>query len=466
MFGQALARVVCGTALLALGACGVVYISPDVSVGGTDLKVEVVPMTYESTAAANLTPYIPARLPLGFQPGAVQAAAAKAAIGQPRLAALPSPPTRTRPRPGFIPDNLPPIDPPRPYRIGVADVLLLSVNTTGAGLEALPGLITAQSKRQGFVVQDDGAIAIPDAGRVRVAGMLLQDAEAEIRQTLVSAGIDPSFSLEVAEFNSQRISVGGEVRQPTLVPITLKPVYLHEAISAAGGLAVSDPDVAKIQLFRAGQTYQIGMKRFLSDAGLRQVVLRDGDSIYVSSEFREEAARAAFQEQLALRQSQQAQTDFALRARQIVTQQEQNQLERLKQEREIFRERMELGAVKRDYAYVAGEVVVPRQVPLPFEQKANLADILFQERGLNINFADYSEIYVLRSPTNPEEFGSVTAYHLDAENAANLVLANAFEIHSGDVVFVSEQPITAWNRLVSQALPQLFVSAAGVASGL
>ena len=57
-------------ALLALPGCGVIYTAPSVSDGvpfgtaiGTNYDVEVVALTYESAAVANLETYIPARLP-------------------------------------------------------------------------------------------------------------------------------------------------------------------------------------------------------------------------------------------------------------------------------------------------------------------------------------------------------------------------------------------------------------------
>ena len=457
-------------ALMGLGGCGVIYISPSVSEGGVfgsvvdDLDVSVIPLTFESTAAANLTPYVPARLPLGLQPEAYKDAAAASVPRASRLAALPAPPTQPNRRPGFIPDNIPPAEAPRAYEIGIADVLLLSVNSAGASIEQLPGLISAQSKRQGFVVQDDGAIAIPDAGRVRVAGLTMQDAEAAIFQALVSSGIDPSFSLEIAEFNSQRVSVGGRVSNPLLVPITLKPLFLHEAIDSAGGLQVTDGRVSKIQLFRDGQTFQVSVSRFQSDPAIRQISLRDGDSVFVVSDFEEERARARFQEQIQLRQQQQAEQQSLLTNSQIQAQIAGNRINRLNAEREAFLDRVELGAVKRDYAYLAGEVVIPQRVELPFENKAVLADVLFNNRGLNINFADYSEIYVLRRSTNPAELSLVTAYHLDAENAVNLSLSATFEMHGGDIVFVAEQPVTAWNRMLTQVFPSLLSSGLNLAS--
>ena len=454
-----------------IAACSTIYTSPTVSDGsvfgdsGTDLKVNIVRLTFESTTKANMDPYIPARLPLGFQPEA-----ANKIVGErfvvPQLGALPSVPSRPNARPGFIPDNLPPFTPARPYQIGIADVLLLSADTGSATLEQLPALISSQSKRQGFVVQDDGAIAIPDAGRVRVAGLTMQDAEAVIFQALVSAGIDPSFTFEISEFNSQRVSVAGEVRSPALVPISLKPLYLHEAISSAGGASVADVRVAKIQLFRGGNTFQISMQRFLRDPAIRQILLQDGDAIYLTSDFNVERARAQFNELVQLRRAESERIRFQLDALAAEVQARQVELSRQNAEREIFRQRLELGAVRRDYAYVTGEAVEQKQYALPFESKAVLADVLFTNRGINANFADYGEIYVLRRSTNPEEAGLVHAFHLDATNAVNLTLAQMFEVHAGDVVFITEQPVTAWNRAFSQTLPTLLLSAANIATGL
>ena len=458
-------------AIAAVAGCGVVYTSPSVMDGSTmgqpsstDYDVEVVRLTDETARAANLLPYVPPRLPLAFQPGAASRTVQASRAMQPDLMPLPEPSFLPEQRPGVIPDRLPPQAAPEPYRIGPADVVLLSVNAT-ATLDQLPGLITAQAKRQGYVVQDDGAIAIPDAGRVRIGGMTIQEAEAEVFRALVAAGIDPSFSLEVAEFNSQRVSVGGQVAVPQLVPITLKPLYLHEAIQASGGLRLPEPSVGKIQMFRDGEVYQISAERFLSDPAARRIVLRDGDSIHVADEYREDAAAVRFDQQVTLRQQQIQQTQFALQSANLSAELQQQELDRLEAERRLFMDRAALGAVERSYAYVTGEVRRAQRVELPFERNASLADVLFEKdvQGIDIATADMSEIYVIRGASDPRLAGKLTAYHLDAENAVNLAAATRFEMHPNDVIFVAEQPITAWNRVISQILPQIFLQAANIA---
>lgn len=440
-------------ALLALAGCGVIYTVPSVHDGfpfgtayGTDFDVRVVRLSHETAAAANLEPYVPPRLPLAFQPEAVAAMAEF----DPGASALPAPTARRITRPAVLRDRLPPPAPSEPYRIGVADVLLLAIREP-ATLEELPGLIASQARRQGYVVQDDGSIAIPDAGRIRVAGLTMQDAEAAIFEALVAAGIDPAFSLEIAEFNSQRVSVGGLVGRPTLAPITLKPLHLHEAIQLAGGIAADDPSVTTIELSRGGNIYQITLARYLGDPVAQRIRLRDGDSIHVGTEYRETEAQRYFEQQLTLRSAR-----SQMLAEQLTLRSTHSQM--LLDQRALFNERLALGAVERPYAYRAGEVRRPGRFALPFEGSANLADVLFDEGAMDINFADYGAIYVLRPAGDPTQFGGLTAYHLNAENAVNLAVATQFEIRPNDVVFVSEQPVTSWNRAISQILPQLFVT--------
>ena len=438
-------------ALLALSGCGLIYTVPSVHDGepfatdyGTDFDVRVVRLSHETAAAANLEPYVPPRLPLAFQPDAV--------VSMSEIESeLPELPAAVRRGTGgrAVATRLPPQGEPQPYRIGVADLLLLSVQEPAATLEELPGLISAQAKRQGYVVQDDGAINIPDAGRVRVAGLTLRDAEAAIFETLVNAGIDPSFSLEIAEFNSQRVSVGGLVGAPQLVPITLKTLHLDEALQLAGGARIPEPETTVIRLFRDGTTYQIPAERYLEDRSVQNTILRDGDSVFVTTTSSETPLALQYQSSL-LGLHQQRRSNL-LQERELARQE-------LVDRRQLFRDRVELGAVEQPYAYRAGEVRQPGRVALPFERSFNLADVLFEQGGMRIENADYAEIYVLRPATEPEQYGALTAYHLNAENAANLAVATQFEIRPNDVVFVAEQPVTSWNRAISQILPQLLLS--------
>jgi polysaccharide export outer membrane protein len=511
-------------AVMSLAGCGVIYTSPDVYESGSipgfssraDADVQVIPLTFETALAANLDEYVPARLPDSFRP-APSPTPPSVSPGDTRMPDLPDPgvaavepgqradgalpPAATeRERPaGPLAVDLPPTAEPQPYRIGVSDVLLLSTNTAGATLEDVPSLITAQSARQGYIVQDDGAIAIPDVGRVQVAGRTLEEAEAEIFQALVEQRLDPSFSLEIAEFNSQRVSIGGAVRQPLLQPISLKPLYLSEAIQVAGGVAAQDLDHAVVRLFRNGQVYQAPVREIFSADRLNDVLLRDGDAVFLDTSYDLSQARAYFEEQLRLRQAELAEREFEFRQRQaqidevrfgLTLAQYELQKAQLRQQlaqmrlsasnfelarntdrrqaaadaRQIFRARMELGAIDLDYAYLTGEVRRPMRMALPFETNASMADLLLSSGGIDINFGDYSAIYLIRRSAILDGIGQVRAYKLDASNAANLSAASIIELRPNDVVFVTEQPVTAWGRLITQLTPQLLSQSAALAN--
>ncbi|MBL4629174.1 MAG: hypothetical protein JKY00_14285 [Roseicyclus sp.] len=55
----------------------------------------------------------------------------------------------------------------------------------------------------------------------------------------------------------------------------------------------------------------------------------------------------------------------------------------------------------------------------------------------------------------PTYLSGVIAYRLDGSNVANLVLATRLELRPGDVVFVAEQPVTRWNRVIDQITPSI-----------
>jgi polysaccharide export outer membrane protein len=65
---------------------------------------------------------------------------------------------------------------------------------------------------------------------------------------------------------------------------------------------------------------------------------------------------------------------------------------------------------------------------------------------------------VLRGSDDPMEFDSLTAWQLNTKNAAALTLATRFELRPNDIIFVAEQPVTKWNRVINQITPSLITS--------
>lgn len=437
--------------LFALTGCSAVYVSPKVDL--RDENVRVVSLTSETVSAANSTPYTPKQLPAVFFQNAGGASQVRGA------GALPQASLERPNRPNVLQLRVPPQVPAGPYRIGVGDVLLLATKSSTSSVEELSGLLAAQNSRQGYTVQDDGAIAVPDVGRIEVANLTLEEAEAQLFQSLVQSQIDPTFSLEIAEFNSKRVSLGGAVAKPAVVPITLTALFLDEALSSVGGIQTDDIDFASIRIYRDGVLYQIPVTSYLARPELQKVRLVAGDSVFVDTAYELDRAQAYFAEQIRLAEFRQSNRALALS--ELNTEVGLHRAA-LNEERANFQSRIDLDAVNRDYVYLTGEVAQPGRFAMPFGRQATLADALYSNGGFSSQTADPSQIYVLRGSSDPAEEGKVMAWHLNAKNAANMIIATRMQMHPNDVVFIAEQPITRWNRAFQQIFPTLISTGAAI----
>jgi polysaccharide export outer membrane protein len=438
-------------AFTVLAGCGSAYISPTVEeveqATADTAQVKVVALTVAIARQANRSGYTPRSIPAAFS----HIAQMPVTQGTGALPDQALDPQRRPPTPELI---VPPALPETPYRIGVADVLILATPSSTTSVEQLTGLLAAQSKRQGYTVQSDGAIAIPDVGRANIAGLTLEEAEAEIFQLLVQNQLNPTFSLEISEFRSQSVAVGGAVRNPGLLPVSLKSLKLEQALLLSGGVSAPDIDYATVRLYRDGKLYQIPLKNLFSSTKLKRIRLKDGDSVFVDTDYDLAKAQAYFQEQitlLGLRSAArtnaltQLNTEFSIRQAQAA------------EARENFTARVQLGALQRDYVYLTGEIAKQGRFPLPFESKATLADALFSQQGFATREGNPRQIYLIRSN---EAGDSITAYQLNAQNIAHITVATRMELRPNDIIFVAEQPVTKWNRAISQIGPSLITAGA------
>lgn len=441
--------VVCLT--VSLTGCGSIYNSPAVTAGvDGNTNVQVVPITAESVIQANSSEYTPRSLPAVFG----QTAGAGSLPRGTQL--LPSGTMPEEKRPGEIEIRLPPPVDPGPYRIGIGDVVLLATSGTGNSPAENSGPLTVQGSRQSYTVRDDGSIAVPNVGRIKIAGKTVDQAEAELFQRLVQSQFDPTYGLEVTEFNAHRVSIGGAVAKPTVVAIKLTPVFLDEVLAAAGGISVTDPDFASIRLFRDGTLYQIPLKELYSNPELLRTRLVQGDSVFVDTEYDLDRAQSYFKQQIMLDDARRETREVALK--ELYTEVSLRRAN-LGEARSNFIARSDFDAEVRDYVYLTGEVKTQMRFALPFEQPASLADALYGAGdGVLVRTGDISEIYVMRGPENPRGSGAVTAWRLDARNAANLTLATRFELRPDDIIFVAEQPVTRWNRVIQQITPSLLTT--------
>lgn len=85
-------------------------------------------------------------------------------------------------------------------------------------------------------VDQTGEISVPFLGRVRVIGRNLGEVEMEIREGLKMKTADPQVVVTISERRGgDLVSVAGDVKAPTRVPVSLAGTKLVDAIASAGG---------------------------------------------------------------------------------------------------------------------------------------------------------------------------------------------------------------------------------------
>jgi polysaccharide export outer membrane protein len=109
--------------------------------------------------------------------------------------------------------------------------------------------------------------------------------------------------------------------------------------------------------------------------------------------------------------------------------------------------------------FLMGEIRNPSSVEI-INGHLTLAAALGEAGGVNQLSADPSAIYVVRGTDrdNPRIF------HLDAQFATGMLLAERFDMQAQDVVFVDTAGISQWNRVISQLLPS--ISVIGIADSI
>jgi polysaccharide export outer membrane protein len=279
-----------------------------------------------------------------------------------------------------------------PYRIGPGDVVGIVVyDHPEIVFSGTPATTVADpssvSPAPGWIVSSSGLLSFPYTGQIRVSGMTIQELETVLVQRLARVFKDPQLSVRVQAFRSKRAYIEGEVRQPGLLIFTDIPMTLAEALNRSGGLNPSG-DRSAVSLTREGKTTNLDLVA-MADAGIdpTRIPLKSGDMILV----------------------------------------------RGRDERKVT---------------VMGEVTQQMGV-LMRNGKLSLNDALTEVGGVNLNFANPRQIYVIRN----EASGGQSIFHLDARTPTAIAMADGFALRAKDVVYVDPVPLVQWNRVLSLILP-------------
>jgi len=174
---------------------------------------------------------------------------------------------------------------PDAYTIGRGDVLQITVwdhpelaAALGAPAQSAP---RAADAPPGFVVDQDGTLQFPYAGRLAVDGLTAEQVQTQLTRRLDKTFRNPQVTVRIASFRAKQVYIEGEVHTPGSQPVNDIPMTLYDAIGRAGGFSAA-ADQSRIVLVRDGVERRIDLTE-MAEQGRNpsKIVLRNGDLVRV-----------------------------------------------------------------------------------------------------------------------------------------------------------------------------------------
>ena len=144
-----------------------------------------------------------------------------------------------------------------------------TANTTGSHSAQIPPQ----------VVQRDGSITVPYAGRVNVIGQTTPQVEKTIVEKLTGKAIEPQAIVTLSKNLSTSVTVGGEAVAGARVAMTTRGDRLLDIIATAGGIRVPANE-AFLELSRGGKTVRVPFQTLLNTPK-ENIFARPGDTLTV-----------------------------------------------------------------------------------------------------------------------------------------------------------------------------------------
>ena len=175
--------------------------------------------------------------------------------------------------------------------IGIGDQLAIAIyEPSGSLFGAGSGGETVRAGSQTLppaTVDRAGAVSVPFAGAVRVAGLTTTEAAAAIRRALQGRVGNPQVTVALGDNLSNTVTILGEVKEPGRAPLSVNGDTILDAIASVGGAARPAEDI-QVQIRRGAQTYSAPLSAVTTDFA-ENIRLERGDQInlaYVPRRFR------------------------------------------------------------------------------------------------------------------------------------------------------------------------------------
>lgn len=172
--------------------------------------------------------------------------------------------------------------------IGAGDVLDVSIWEAppatlfgGGALDPRGGVST--SRMATFpeqIVDRDGHISVPFAGRIKVSGLATSAVETEIARRLKGKANQPEVLVRLVRNNSATVTVVGEVANSVRLPLSVAGERLLDAIAAAGGVRQPVQKMT-VQVTRGAESRAMPLDQVIRDPA-QNIRLMPGDVITAS----------------------------------------------------------------------------------------------------------------------------------------------------------------------------------------
>jgi polysaccharide export outer membrane protein len=193
---------------------------------------------------------------------------------------------QTEPQPPILFSRISEIVPPAQGRVTASDTLSLSIFEAAAGGLFIPP--EAGARPGNFVqippqeIDPNGYINVPFAGQIRAVGRTPREIEADIVNKLKERAIEPQVIVTIGQRASDSVSVLGDVRASTTIPMRPGGLRLLSALARAGGPAFPAYS-SLVTVQRRGRTERALLTSILTDPR-QDIQLAQGDVVYVSHE--------------------------------------------------------------------------------------------------------------------------------------------------------------------------------------
>ena len=155
--------------------------------------------------------------------------------------------------------------------IGIGDGVSVTIwEASAGGLFSAPAISASFSSGANSatipeqVVGRDGAITVPYAGRVQVAGHTTRAVQSVIEKALIGKAIQPQVLVNVVHPISNSVTVGGEAVGSARIPLSVKGDRLLDVIASAGGVKVPVNE-AYVELARGSAVARVPLTRVIAD---------------------------------------------------------------------------------------------------------------------------------------------------------------------------------------------------------